>query len=697
MKIKFLSLILVLSIVFVSFSFFLPSVKSSGNELYVNADYKGYSDGSAEKPYDTIQEALNEAEEGDTIYIFGGLYQEDFVINKKIKLWGGIDGVETVIDTRFERRYLVEITADEVTLEDITFSDDNNKMESPIGALIAIKSDNNQIVGNILKNNSLGYGLYIDPSSSDNLVSNNVINHTRRGIYIDSSSTNDLANNEIHNCTEYGIYMDSSGGNNRLYSNEIYYCQHGIFVENSNNLNLTSNTVVNSEYYAIYVSQCQEGVIVSNNIKDGQGDGIYIKSESFYIKNNTVSNSVRGITLSGSYNTVVNNTFENLSASGVYVGSGYDNNILYLNKFKANGVSAKDLGDNKWYYQSEGNYWSDYNNIDKDEDGIGDVSYLKNGVIDKYPLGYFLKPPDKAVDPSPEDTETGVSLSITLDVKVTDPDSEYLDVYFYNGDDDTLIYSQTQNPKTHVQNNTRVQCSFTLGFDRTFAWYVVTDDGLLQNTSDVFFFSTMSTPPGNLPPEIDIGGPYSGEAYDTILFNGSGCYDIDGEIDFYRWNFGDASSEILQKNPTHVFESEGTYEVTLTVIDNNGSSTTEITNVVIQPSTNSPPIVSFSVPAKSYSNKKVSFISTSTDPDNDDLTYKWQIGDKNFSGEEISFKFETPGEYVYTLTVSDGIEETSETSSIIIEEKKSDDSPGFEIILVFLALLLIGILKRRKK
>ena len=684
---------LILSMIFMAFSFFLPVVNSTSNELYVNVDYSGHSSGSAEKPYSSIQEALNNAEEGDTIYIFGGLYQEDLEINKKVKLWGSINDEETIIDTRSDRRYLIEITVDEVTIEDITFSDEDSSMDSPIGALIAIKSDNNRIVGNKF-NNTCGYGIYIDPSSSDNLVSNNIINYTKRGIYIDSSYTNDIADNQIHNSTEYGIYMKSSGGNNRLYANTIYNCPRGISVEFSDNANITYNEVVGSEDYAIHVSRCNDGFLTSNLLKNCEGDGIYLSSEDFHIENNTITNNVRGITLAGSGNVIKNNTFQNLSASGIYISPGYNNNIFYLNKFKDNGMSAKDLGDNQWYCLSSGNYWSDYENVDKDDDGMGDVYYSKNGVVDKYPLGYFLKPPNRISDPSPEDKERSVGLEISLKVTVIDPDSDYLTVYFYRGDDDTLIEGLTQNPRRNVQNNTVVSCDFTLEFNRTFAWYVVVDDGLLQNTSGPFFFSTISTPPDNHPPVVDTGGPYEGEAQDPIYFDAVGCYDPDGEIDFYRWNFGDGSSEILEKNTTHVYKNEGTYVVTLTVIDDNGTSETETTIATIQPYFNSPPTVEISAPTNGYVGEDVSFISLSSDPDGDKLTYSWYIDGNLFDESSVIYNFNKTGKFIVNLTVSDGKYELTSAAQITIEEKQ-DGTPGFELMVFVIAAIVILFIKRR--
>ena len=99
----------------------------------------------------------------------------------------------------------------------------------------------------------------------------------------------------------------------------------------------------------------------------------------------------------------------------------------------------------------QGNYWDDYNYVDRNLDGIGDRYYTYNGVMDIYPLGYFLKPPKKPSNPDPEDTETGTTLKITLKVDIEDPDSDLLTVSFYRADTNTLIEGAHQNPVRKVE------------------------------------------------------------------------------------------------------------------------------------------------------------------------------------------------------------------------------------------------------
>jgi len=89
--------------------------RASGREIYVDDDFYYPRDGTAEHPYQKISEAINLANEGDTIYVFGGTYNETLVINKKISLVGGIDEGPTVVSRNADHRYTVEITADYVT------------------------------------------------------------------------------------------------------------------------------------------------------------------------------------------------------------------------------------------------------------------------------------------------------------------------------------------------------------------------------------------------------------------------------------------------------------------------------------------------------------------------------------------------------------------------------------------------------
>ncbi|HHF55501.1 MAG TPA: PKD domain-containing protein, partial [Thermoplasmatales archaeon] len=73
---------------------------------------------------------------------------------------------------------------------------------------------------------------------------------------------------------------------------------------------------------------------------------------------------------------------------------------------------------------------------------------------------------------------------------------------------------------------------------------------------------------------------------DEITFNASFSHDLDGYIANYTWNFGDGSiayGEVVQ----HRYNDDGTYNVTLTVTDNDGATSTITKEIIV---TNMPPV-----------------------------------------------------------------------------------------------------------
>lgn len=69
----------------------------------------------------------------------------------------------------------------------------------------------------------------------------------------------------------------------------------------------------------------------------------------------------------------------------------------------------------------------------------------------------------------------------------------------------------------------------------------------------------------------------------TLTFNASASFDLDGEIKEYSWNFGDGSSA-KGKIVNHTYSQSGNFSVVLTVIDNDGLSSTKavLVNVLLE-------------------------------------------------------------------------------------------------------------------
>jgi parallel beta-helix repeat protein len=665
------------------------------NEYYVDSSYRGYSDGTAQQPYPSIQTAIDQAQAGDTIYVFGGLYEEIIIVDKQLNLWGGVEGTESIINADDDVRYTMKITADNVKIQDFIFTDQNKVKASPIGALISVQAENVVITSNQFYETD-SYAIHIDETADGTVVNGNVINNTEKGIVIESSDTNDIFNNEISTCTDAGIYLDNAA-ENRLYDNTIYSCAKAIQGSFCSKLNLSNNTLYENTYASILLESCSQTTIRHNLIYDNTGTGLFLKSDYCTVKRNDFESNQRGITLSGNYNDIYENQFLSSMGSGIFALTTSKQNTIYDNTFEGNGKNAEDAGNNEWYMDETGNYWDDYNWIDLDKDGIGDKDYIQNGVVDEYPLGFFLHPPDKPSKPVPSDTKAGVGLRINLKVKIVDEDSDSLDITFYNADTDEVIGIDKK-----VTSGKYASCDLTLPFNTTYAWYVYVTDGIQENISDTFFFTTMVTPPDNEPPVADGGGPYSAEAGETISFDASASTDNDGDIDFYRWNFGDGTSELLAKQPTHSYETDGIYTVTLTVIDNLGATDTQTFSVPVGVNANQRPTADPGGPYQGMVDENIVFDgSQSSDSDGEIEEYVWDFGDDTTgSGATITHSYSEAGSYLVTLTVTDNYGDShAESTTVSVEApEEPEETPGFTLILLIvgiMSLLIVNIIRRK--
>ena len=86
----------------------------------------------------------------------------------------------------------------------------------------------------------------------------------------------------------------------------------------------------------------------------------------------------------------------------------------------------------------------------------------------------------------------------------------------------------------------------------------------------------------NLPPSASINATATaGNAPLTVQFTGSGS-DRDGSIVSYHWDFGDGTTS-EQQTASHIYETVGTYVVTLTVKDDLGATgTAELTVAAVR-------------------------------------------------------------------------------------------------------------------
>jgi PKD repeat protein len=191
-------------------------------------------------------------------------------------------------------------------------------------------------------------------------------------------------------------------------------------------------------------------------------------------------------------------------------------------------------------------------------------------------------------------------------------------------------------------------------------------------------------PAPNQPPVAQFTAtPSQGEAPLTVAFDASGSSD-DGEIRSYAWSFGEGSPGEGQQ-VQHRYENAGVYTVTLTVTDDQGTSSEPVTRTVTVAASNQPPTAVMQVTengnpvaggeimdADGDGRVTVNLdASESTDPEGGALRFRWAEGTNILAeGPQATFQREFAIEndaitdHTITLTVTDaaGLQATAEAT-----------------------------------
>lgn len=146
--------------------------------------------------YLTIQEAINYANSGDTIFVHNGTYYENVVINKNVSLVGE-NRDSTIINGRGTGN-VITVASNYISIHGFTIM---NSGVSPDDSGISIeRSKDSDINHNKIVNNNNGISLYF---SRNNMVSDNDINsNSNCGIYLWSSPNNIIYHNNFMNNTQ---------------------------------------------------------------------------------------------------------------------------------------------------------------------------------------------------------------------------------------------------------------------------------------------------------------------------------------------------------------------------------------------------------------------------------------------------------------------------------------------------------------
>jgi parallel beta-helix repeat protein len=282
-------------------------------------------------PDDSIQDAIDSAGLGDTIFVHSGTYHENVVVNKSVLLFG--EGRKDTIIDGGGNSVVVNVTSDYVVLREFAIRNGDDGVD-------VYESSNVTIQNNLITDNLFGIRLY--RSSHNTVFENNVTANQICGIFLQYSSSNTISWNNITADNYAGIWTELYSNSNIISGNNIKANNiYGIRLESSSNSTIMENNIADNFYYGIsfgYSSNCS---IVGNNItNNGYGASFNYFSNNNSVYGNNIANNRYGVHLYlSSNNTVYHNNFTNNT----------EQVVCY------NTVNVWDDG-----YPSGGNYWSDY-------------------------------------------------------------------------------------------------------------------------------------------------------------------------------------------------------------------------------------------------------------------------------------------------------------------------------------------------
>jgi len=175
-------------------------------------------------------------------------------------------------------------------------------------------------------------------------------------------------------------------------------------------------------------------------------------------------------------------------------------------------------------------------------------------------------PPNQPVKSSgPTSIERGVVYeysSYTYDV-----DGDQVKLMFDWGDG---VYS---NWSEFVSSNTTISMFHSWNSSSSYTIKVIAQDekGLNSTWSEPLMVTIAETTTEDEPPYMEIKTPDNMISNDTIFFDASGSYDLNGVIVSYQWDFGDGETG-TGINTTHTYKTPGNYIVTLVVTDSEGNA-----------------------------------------------------------------------------------------------------------------------------
>lgn len=346
-------------------------------------------------PGESIAAAIGRAQPHDTILVARARYQEHLVIDKPLTLRGigrptisgGLEG-----DT-------IRVRSPDVTIEGMIVTDSGGDLGAQNAAI------------------------YIQPGAHRAAVRHCVIAYSLFGMWIEGVNDVRIEHNNITGKRDFdspkrgnGIQLYDTDGA-QIIGNEVSFVRDAIYVDVSHNAVFRGNRMHHSRYGTHYMNshkniwedndsylnrgglalmEVRDQVVRNNRAWGNSEHGIMLRTiQDSLIENNVVAGNDRGFFIyDAEYNILRGNLVVD-NRVGVHLWAGSTRNQVESNDFIGNREQIRYVAarDENWGTK-QGNHWSNYLGWDRNGDGIGDLAYEANDMVDRlnwrYPMMRLL-------------------------------------------------------------------------------------------------------------------------------------------------------------------------------------------------------------------------------------------------------------------------------------------------------------------
>ena len=347
---------------------------ASGAELHVAA-----GEGS-------LQALIDKAEPGDVIRLGPGHHVGPVLLERPITLVGEPDATLEGPG----KGSVVTVAGADVTVRDLTIIGSGSSAETlDAGVKLTQTAQHPSILGNRIDGNLVGVDIH---GARDALVRGNTIigrtdfrmNDRGNGVYIWNAPGAIVENNLIRYGRD-GIFVNTSRNDtfrdNRF--EDLRFAVHYMYADGGV---LTGNVSIGN--HAGFVLMYSRDLVVADNRSVGDRDhGIMLNyANDARIERNVVLNGGEKCLFmyNANKNRIAFNRFESCPI-GIHFTAGSERNEITGNAFINNRTQVKYVGTRwlDWSAGGRGNYWSDHTAFDVDGDGLADMPYRPNDIIDQ--------------------------------------------------------------------------------------------------------------------------------------------------------------------------------------------------------------------------------------------------------------------------------------------------------------------------